>query len=286
MNAANRLSIGQCATLACLLEVAAPKPGNVHRGADLADLTFGDFLTSAVAIGPAMQAAQDGASLGETVYWAVTATRRLVGKNTNLGTILLLAPLASVPREVPLAEGLPKVLSTLGAADARRVYEAIRLAEPGGMGKVKKWDLQDQPPDDLIAAMRQAADRDMVARQYVENFAQVLNCAAAWLVEELREGSSLSDTIVHTHLRLMSRFPDSLIARKGGLEVARQFAERARAVLAAGRPDELPYRFEVGCLEVSLRSDPYRHNPGTTADLIAAGLFADLRDGIISPPFD
>ena len=93
--AIGRLSIGKCATLACLWEVTAPKPGNVYRGADFEDLTFADFLTSAVVVGPIVdQCPQLG--VGRTVLSAVQATRRTVGTNTNLGTLLLLAPLAAV----------------------------------------------------------------------------------------------------------------------------------------------------------------------------------------------
>src|SRR5437762_7387588 len=98
---ATLLSIGQCATLACLLEATAPKVGNVHRGADFEDLTFSDFVVSAVAIGPAMEAAASK-GVGRTVYDAVAATRQLVNTNTNLGMALLFAPLAAVPRNEQL----------------------------------------------------------------------------------------------------------------------------------------------------------------------------------------
>src|SRR6185295_11735402 len=91
------LSVGQCATIACLLEATAPKVGNVHRGADFGDLMFTDFAVSAVAIGPATEAAATS-GVGRAVRDAVAATRKLVSTNTNLGMALLLAPLASVPR--------------------------------------------------------------------------------------------------------------------------------------------------------------------------------------------
>src|SRR5438093_10405948 len=91
-----KLSIGQCATLACLLEATAPKVGNVHRGADFEDLTFNDFAVSAVAIGPAMEAAAN-TGVGRAVRDAVVATRKLITTNTNQGMALLFAPLAAVP---------------------------------------------------------------------------------------------------------------------------------------------------------------------------------------------
>jgi triphosphoribosyl-dephospho-CoA synthase len=106
-----------------------------------------------------------------------------------------------------------------------------------------------------------------------------------WLIEALSAGLSLADAIVQVHLRVMSEYPDSLIARRRGQGVAVQSAARAAAVLAAGTPREPDYENALADLDFWLRSDGHRRNPGTTADLIAAGLFAALRDGIIKAPF-
>src|SRR5690349_15154174 len=161
-----KLSISQCATLACLLEATAPKVGNVHRGADFEDLTFADFLVTAVAIGPAMEHA-GATGIGRAVLDAVGAAQAAVATNTNLGMALLIAPLAAVPWTEKLStESVGRVLASLSPDDCRLVYEAIRLARPGGLGKVESMDVHGEPPSDLVAAMRAAADRDLVARQY------------------------------------------------------------------------------------------------------------------------
>src|SRR5215472_16374040 len=133
------LTIGQCATLACFLEATAPKVGNVHRGADFDDLTYADLVTAAIVIGPIIEQAPNR-RIGETILDAVKATRDAVGTNANLGTILLLAPLAAVPRDEPLAEGIARVLARVNADDSCLVYEAIRLANPGGLGTVSHAD--------------------------------------------------------------------------------------------------------------------------------------------------
>src|SRR5215469_7696208 len=125
------LTLGQLAGLACLWEVCASKPGNVHRAADFEDLSFVDFAASAVAIGPSFDAAARGARLGQIVHSAVRSTRDAVDTNTNLGAILLMAPLAIADTEGGLREGVARVLRSLDATDARLVYEAIRLAHPG-----------------------------------------------------------------------------------------------------------------------------------------------------------
>jgi triphosphoribosyl-dephospho-CoA synthase len=282
--AAEPLSVGQCATLACLLEATASKPGNVHRGADFEDMTFTDLAVSAAVIGPAMEAAvQRG--VGETVLAAVHATRRLVPVNTNLGTVLLLAPLAAVPRNQSLRAGIRQVLRRMTARDAESVYAAIRLAEPGGLGSAAEMDVAAAPPDSLRVAMAAAAERDLVARQYVEDFHQVLQQAAVWIAAGCADGWPLSDAIVQAQLRLLAAWPDSLIARKCGRAVAEQAAARAQRVLDAGLPGDADYLDELGELDFWLRSDGNRRNPGTTADLIAAGLFVVLRENLIQPPF-
>ncbi|MBI2823443.1 MAG: triphosphoribosyl-dephospho-CoA synthase [Planctomycetia bacterium] len=276
--------VAQLGTFACLLEATAPKPGNVHRGADFEDLTYLDFAIAARAIGPALAAAAAGAPLGGSVLAAIKATREVVASNVNLGTVLLLVPLAMAPRDKALSAGVPAVLASLGPVDARRVYEAIRLANPGGMGKVEKDDVAGEPPDDLLLAMRLAADRDLVARQYTNGFAEVLGSVVPWLAEGVSAGWPLADVIVYAQLRLMSEYPDSLIGRKCGRAVAEQAAALAAGVLSAGKPGGTAYHEALSDLDFWLRSDGHRRNPGTTADLVAAGLFAALRENIIKFP--
>lgn len=278
------LSVGQCFTLASIMEATAPKPGNVHRGADFEDASYPDFVVAATLVGPILELAVE-LPLGQTILSAVAATQAAVATNTNLGTILLAAPLAKVPRAAPLIEGVVEVLGNLTAQDASDVYAAIRLAKAGGLGRVDAGDVAGAPPDDLIAAMRLADDRDMVARQYAHHFQDVFETVVPWLLQALQSGWSLPVAIVRLHLQLMSRFPDSLIARRRGVEIARQAAARAQAVLDAGSPGDEAYERGLADLDFWLRSDGHRRNPGTTADLVAAGLFAALRDDIIKPPF-
>jgi triphosphoribosyl-dephospho-CoA synthase len=139
-------------------------------------------------------------------------------------------------------------------------------------------------PDDLLAAMRLAADRDLVARQYADNFAEVLGEVIPPLKEGLERGWSPSVAIVYAQLTLLSRFPDSLIARKCGAAEAQQASDRAAHVLECGSPEGDAFWQAASDFDFWLRSSGHRRNPGTTADLIAAGLFALLRDGIMKLP--
>ena len=282
---AHRLSLGQCATLACLLEAAAPKVGNVHRGADFDDLTFLDFAASAVAIAPAIDAAAER-GIGRTVLDAIVATRGVVQSNTNLGIVLLLAPLAAVPRDEPLTTAsVHSVLAALTPDDCRLVYEAIRAAQPGGLGKADEMDVGGEPPESLLNAMQAAADRDLIARQYVEDFRLVLREALPLLVAGSENGWTLTESLIHAHLQLLAQHSDSLIQRKCGRETAEQVSAMADQVLAAGKPGDEAYFAAVADFDFWLRADGHRRNPGTTADLIAAALFAGLRDDLLQPPY-
>jgi triphosphoribosyl-dephospho-CoA synthase len=279
-----QISLGQRATLACLLEATAPKVGNVHRGADFEGLTFADFVTSAVAIQSAMEQARVS-GVGRAVLEAVTATRLLVDTNTNLGMVLLIAPLSAVPLDQKLADGIATVLQNLTPLDSQLVYQAIRIAKPGGMGEAKEMDIAGPPPSSLLAAMELAKDRDLVAAQYCTNFALVLNEILPNLVRGQERGWSLLDNIVREHVRLISVYPDSLIVRKCGMETATRASVYAAQVLTAGDVDDENYHAALSDFDFWLRADDHRRNPGTAADLIAAALFAGLREDLLKPPY-
>ena len=275
------LPISAAVTLACLYEATARKPGNVHPTASFDDVTtYAAFVASAVAIGPVI-ARLSQVGVGQTVFEAVRATREAVHTNTNLGTLLLIAPLAAVPPNESLAEGIRAVLNDLTSDDARAVYEAIRLASAGGLGRADEADVfADEPPKlTLVEAMRLAADRDLVARQYTNDFTDVFAGTAAWIEQGLSHGWRLEQAIVHAHLRQIAISPDSLIQRKCGPMMAKQASDYAAAVLKSGSPGDAVYEHAVAEFDQWLRADGHRRNPGTTADLIAAGLFVLLREG-------
>lgn len=278
------LSVGQSATLACLLEISAPKPGNVHRGADFEDAGFVDFAASAVAIGPVMDLAND-VGVGPTALAAIRATRAVTRTNTNLGTVLLLAPLAASGSARPTPQSVATVLGNLNAGDARDVYQAIQLAQAGGLGKVARLDIRDAPPEDLLQAMAAAADHDLIARQYVNGLREVFELVVPALLEGIQAGWTLNTSIIHTQLLVMSCHSDSLVLRKCGPAIADQLAARAGAILEHANPASPAYIQDLAELDFWMRSDGHRRNPGTTADLIATGLFVLIRDGRLRAPF-
>jgi triphosphoribosyl-dephospho-CoA synthase len=278
--------VGLCAQLACVWEVTARKPGNVHRYRDFADVTYLDFLASAAAIAPVLSRACHQ-RMGATVLRCVEATRRVAASNTNLGMVLLLAPLAAVPDGEGLEPGVARVLAGLDVEDARQVYAAIRLARPGGLGRATEQDVAEEPTRPLREVMALAADRDLVARQYANGFQEVFADGVPTLVAALAETGSLEGAIIGAQLDLMARHPDTLIARKCGAATAAEAGERARRVRAAGWPQRDAGWAALAGFDAWLRADGNRRNPGATADLLAACLFVLLRRGTITlpPPF-
>ena len=274
------VSLADKITLACLLEATARKPGNVHPTASFDDLCYADFVASARTVGPLLAEALSR-GVGRVVLESVRRTREVVAGNTNLGTVLLVAPLAAVPPHVSLPDGHATVLGRLDQIDADLVYHAIRLAQPGGMGKAATEDVAGSPTVTLLQAMQLAADRDTVAAEYAHGFPIVLRIGLPYLAAVKQFESCWEEAVVGLHLNLMSGCPDTLIARKCGRETALKSATMAQAVLDAGWPHSDRGQRRLAELDAWLRADGHRRNPGTTADLVAASLFAALREGAI-----
>jgi triphosphoribosyl-dephospho-CoA synthase len=260
--------------LACLLEVSAPKPGNVSPGRHFHDTRYEDFLASAVAIGPALAAAGHR-TLGGTILAAVDATARWTRSNTNLGIILLLAPLARAALRGggSLRDGVREALADTTVADAAEVYTAIRRARPGGLGSAAAEDVAAAPSVTLREAMALAAERDSVAREYATGFDITFGIGAPALRAARSSGLDWTDAVVATYLRLLAAVPDTHIARKLGPAVAEAVSLRAREVEQAGGTRTEEGRRALVALDAELRGPTNSHNPGTTADLTCAALF-------------
>ncbi len=266
--------VASLAQAACVLEASAPKPGNVSPGRDFADTSYADFVLSAAAIGPALRGAGT-AGVGATVLRAIQDTRRLVRSNTNLGLVLLLAPMARAAESGTgaLRSRLRAVLDSLTVADARDAYTAIRLASPGGLGTAGREDVAHEPAISLREAMMLAADRDSIAREYATHYDLTFGTVIPSLVRARDAGLDWLRAAVEAHLHTLASVPDTLIARKNGIETARAVSLRAAAVRDASGQARI---VALAGLDAWLRSDGNRLNPGATADLVGAGLFVAL----------
>jgi triphosphoribosyl-dephospho-CoA synthase len=274
--------VASAAQLACLLEVSAPKPGNVSPGRHFHDTRYEDFLASAAAVGSAFALAGER-PVGATVLTAVQATLRWTDANTNLGIVLLFAPLARAALvdngDTPLRERVAAVLSATTVSDAADVYAAIRLAGPGGLGRVAEQDVSESPTATLGEVMGLARDRDRVAREYATDFATTFDIGVPTLERARRDGLHWDAATVETFLTLLASAPDSHIARKLGLPAASVICRTAQSVVAAGGIRAEAGRAEIETLDRVLRDPANSGNPGTTADLTAATLFVALLGG-------
>src|SRR5262245_49489728 len=284
------------AQLACMLEASAPKPGNVSPGRPFQDLRYEDFVASAIAIGPAFECVGQR-PLGQTVRAAIESTRAWTSTNTNLGIVLLLAPLAQAAigvggngvgshfaemREMTpdpitfLRSRVREVLAETTVGDARDVYAAIRLAQPGGLGQADAQDVADEPTMTLREVMGLAAERDSVASEYATGFELTFTVGAPALDRARADGLAWDDAIVEAFLTLLAKKPDTHIARRAGLAPAEEVSRRARSVLEAGGVRSATGRQAIDDMDRALRDVRHTLNPGTTADLATAAIFVVL----------
>ena len=259
---------------ACYREIDALKPGNVHRFADGHRMSAEQFFESAQA---SSQAVTDPAlSIGERILAAVRETRRKVETNTNLGILLLCVPLAKAAEggKPDLQSDLATILEKLDVDDARNVFSAIMLAQPGGLGSAPKHDVSTVPQVSLLEAMGEAADRDMIARQYVTSFADVFAGGLGAYKAAVDRDEREMWPVVFTYLYFLSAFPDSHIVRKHGNAIAGKTQKEAQQILlhvealnGGKEREKLLLAFDA-----QLKADNI--NPGTSADLTVATLFA------------
>jgi triphosphoribosyl-dephospho-CoA synthase len=260
--------------------VSAPKPGNITPAHDFSDTTYADMVRSALALGPAFarrRAVRRG--VGELIADGVSATARVTDANTNLGIVLLLAPLvrAEATRRTneSLRTAVERVLAELDVDDASAAFAAIVAAHPGGLGDAPDHDVREPARVSLREAMATAAHRDSIASEYATGYEIVFGTGLPLLANALGDGACTLDAIVSLHIGLLAAHPDTLIERKAGAAAARAVTAAAREVQAGTKT--------LAEFDASLRGPDHELNPGTTADLVAGTLLAALLTGVNLP---
>ncbi len=261
---------------ACALDVAVRKPGNVSVASPGHGMSAAQFVASAQAAAPALFAR--GARVGERIEAAVAASWAASGCNTNLGIVLLCAPIAAAVERfgtLDLRQALEAVLADLNRDDAAAAFRAITLAQPGGLGDAPAEDVRRPPSLGLRDAMALAATRDSIARQYANGYADLFTTALP-LVATSPAGEMAPQDVQRVYLALLARLPDSHIVRKHGEAMAQTVMSAAQGwhaqAEAGGVLDHLPAFI---AWDEALKAAAI--NPGTTADLtVAALLLASL----------
>ncbi|MGD8506249.1 MAG: triphosphoribosyl-dephospho-CoA synthase [Candidatus Bathyarchaeota archaeon] len=303
--------VSECLQLAILLEVSAyPKPGNVHRTADFQDTRYEHFLASAVALMPSFRnAAQRGVLLaqgkinfdelevGKAIRDSVEQVKTWQsGGNTLLGTIILLAPIATAAgvtlTEKPLSisrlrKTIDLVTKSTTPMDAVNVYEAISIAKPGGLGEAPKLDATDPSSKEeilrekvtLYDVFKISSSWDSISSEWVNNYLITFDIGYPHFAEVLKETNDVNVAAVHTFLKILSETPDTLIARKLGSAKANEVSVQARQVLDTGALTTQKGRSKLFQFDSKLQDPKHRLNPGTTADLTATVLAVAVLNG-------
>jgi triphosphoribosyl-dephospho-CoA synthase len=257
---------------ACRTELEALKPGNVHVHAAGHGMTVRDFLLSAeAASGPLCT---PGAAVGARIQMAVDASWAAVPLNTNLGIVLLAAPLVCAAERGTgeLRSRLDAVLNSLTISDAIHAFAAVRRANPGGLGRVEAQDVGTAPTVTLLEAMRLAADRDLIARQYLTGYADVFETGVRRIAAARKLGHTADWIATLVFLDFLRQFPDSHIGRKFGAETAEQIRREAEQVHEPLPEDPAAALPRLATFDRSLKERGF--NPGTSADLTVASLLA------------
>ena len=262
---------------ACRTELEALKPGNVHRhsGGHGMDTTHFERAAEAAA-GPI---ADPTLSVGQRILRATEASVAATGLYTNLGIVLLAAPLAKAAAETTIDTGLRRrlgvILSQLDEHDADDAFAAIRLANPAGLGNVAEGDVHEGPEHlTLIAAMHLAANRDRIANAYVTTYSDVFDFALPVLHEARAAIAEENLAVTTLHMALLAEFLDTHIVRKHGEKAAEVVRQEART-LRPHWPSAAPAKWLSKLTEFDTKLKDKGLNPGTTADFVVSTLFAD-----------
>lgn len=260
---------------ACMAELEALKPGNVHIFADGHGMTVQDFIDSAEAVSQVI--AQPDLSLGERILHSVQATQNAVKMNTNLGIILLCAPMihaALQVGEVHFLSKLKNVLASTTIADAEATFAAIRLANPAGLGSSDQHDVNQPATCTLFEAMLLAAPKDMIARQYTNNFADILKFGLNYYQPAFIKWQRPAWAATAVYLKFMATYCDSHIVRKYDETIAKLVQAEAAAHEAEFITAYNPKNYQMVLLRFDEALKKRGINPGTSGDLTVATLLA------------
>jgi triphosphoribosyl-dephospho-CoA synthase len=273
----NRADLQSVVIDACVQDIRAFKPGNVSIGFPMQDMHADDFIRSAHAI--ATPITDPGSSVGQRIEHSIEATRQVVSCNTNLGIVLLFAPLMSAmecisgnPNLDSLHNALHAVLSELTIEDARACYRAIRLAAPGGIGNSTEQDVQSEPSLNLLEVMRLATGWDRIAQEYVENYAGIIETGIPSLMRSKQQGEAEIWAITRCYLTFVANFPDTHVARRHGVELAHTIQAEALELLEQWEICGSAAEVWGTMLKLHQRWRQSKINPGTSADLVLASI--------------
>jgi triphosphoribosyl-dephospho-CoA synthase len=262
---------------ACMDELQALKPGNVHIFADGHGMTVHDFIKSADVTAGVM--ANPAFTLGERIFYAVEATQQALGQNTNLGMLLLCAPLVEaafkLKQHQTLAQSLHAVLCQTTVSDAYWVAKAIVLANPAGLGNVKHGDVHNEPAFTLLEMMQLAQFKDRIAWNYANAYSDILCFGIDRYRDAMLKWDKPAWATTALYLGMLSAQPDTHILRKFGEISATKVMQEASALELFYWQADNPKLVQKSLLIWDVALKQRGINPGTSADLVVATLFVE-----------
>ena len=288
----NAYEIAKMAQIASALEVSGyPKPGNVHRTRDYEDMEFEDFIISGIVIGDTIREActdvdVENPKLGKFILQAVAETDRWIKNNTNLGIVMMITPIAvaaAISKSFDeIRENIKVLMANTSVDDACNLYDAISIADAGGMGDQDEYDVASgnaknelrENKQTMFDVLKISAPWDMLAREMTSDMPAVFEIGYP-TYHKLSKEKSKNESCVLTFLTILSQVPDTLISRKYGSDEALKISMMTRDLLNI--KDESDFEDKVKEFDEFLFKN--KHNPGTTADLTAASIFVSyLKD--------
>ena len=282
------LKLAQAYRSACMAELEALKPGNVHVFADGHGMTIHDFIKSADA--SAAVIAQENLSVGERIIQSVQATQLAVGMNTNLGIILLCAPLIQAALQdnqavngenQSLQQRLQFTLNQLTVEDATLTGQAIVLANPAGLGDSNVNDVREPSSVSLLEMMASAQDKDRIAWQYANGFADVFEFGLPHYHKAMHKWNNQAWATTALYLGFLARQLDSHVIRKYGEALANEVMQEAVGLQALYWAADNPKLVQKHLLAWDASLKARNINPGTSADLTVACLMVSNFEEIV-----
>jgi len=280
--------IARCAQLAMILEVSAtPKPGNIDRDHNYTDTRFEHFLASAVGVYPILEKAVHAESgVGSLIHEAVTESSKWQkGGNTHFGAFILLIPLVMAAgrcaKTMSLRWHVKRVVRETTVDDAIEFYKAfsevkikvkpvpdLDLCDNSSTGKIKEQRLT------LYNIMEKSGSYDMIAQEWINGFWKSFGCSDS--IQENLETMNINDAIVRTFLTILSFNKDTFIQTKFDSSKAEEVSSRAKKILMKGYLEDI--NEDIRTFDEELLREGV--NPGSTADIIIAGIFISLYEGM------
>jgi len=278
----------QNAQLSLLLEVAGtPKPGNVDRHRDLEGLRFEHFLAGAVGAQRGLELAAEGGGVGASFERAVCGMAAQGGGNTQFGALLLLVPLVRTAREGLTPSRTERIVESTTVDDAASFYRAFDHVDVFVSDPPSDLEALDvRRGSDAVATLRareltlydvleQSVPGDDVAREWVRGFERSFAAADQLATAD----GPLTHRVATVFLSLLADRPDTLVTKRHGEAAAAEITDRAR-----GLADRNAVETDLEAVETFADDLVERGlNPGTTADITAAGLFIALEREAIEP---